>query len=73
MGFDISEPLSADTADWTYDLINERPGELTGEDSFTQGGMITVHHKRRAFFRLHGATATVHGVPDTGTADQSKT
>ncbi len=48
-------------------------GELTGEDSFTWAGMINAHRKRRAFFRLHGATATDHGVPDAGTADLPET
>lgn len=44
-------------------------GEMTAEDTFTWDGMINAHRKRRTFFRLHGATATDHGVPNAVTAD----
>ena len=40
-----------------------RLGELTGEDAETWRGYLSAHHKRRAFFKSFGATATDHGHP----------
>lgn len=43
--------------------------QLTGEDTADWHGYLEAHRKRRAFFRLHGATATDHGHPTAHTAD----
>jgi glucuronate isomerase len=44
-------------------------GEITGEDTTTWTGLLAALVERRAFFRLHGATATDHGPPSAVTAD----
>ena len=46
-------------------------GEITGCDTTTYAGYLAAHRSRRAFFRLHGATATDHGHPTAQTADLS--
>jgi glucuronate isomerase len=46
-------------------------GVLTGEDTATWAGYLVAHRKRRAYFKLHGATATDHGHPSAATADLS--
>jgi glucuronate isomerase len=44
-------------------------GALTGEDAASWAGYLAAHRKRRAYFKLHGATATDHGHPSAATAD----
>ena len=46
-------------------------GELTGCDTGTWQGYLDAHHKRRAFFRKHGATASDHGHATADTANLS--
>jgi glucuronate isomerase len=48
-----------------------RLGEITGEDTATWAGYLEAHRKRRAFFRLYGATASDHGLPSARTANLS--
>ena len=47
----------------------ERFANLTGEDVHSWTGYLEAHRKRRADFRLAGATATDHGHPTAATAD----
>jgi glucuronate isomerase len=42
-------------------------GAITGEDTTTWAGYLNAHRKRRAFFKVHGATATDHGHPTART------
>ena len=49
-----------------------RFADLTGEDTFSYGGYLAAHRKRRAFFAMHGATSTDHGHPTASTADLSE-
>jgi glucuronate isomerase len=44
-------------------------GALTGEDAASWVGYLAAHRKRRAYFKLQGATATDHGHPSAATAD----
>jgi glucuronate isomerase len=44
-------------------------GVIAGEDATTWTGYLAAHRKRRAYFKLHGATATDHGHPSAATAD----
>ncbi|HEY1448314.1 MAG TPA: glucuronate isomerase [Caulobacteraceae bacterium] len=44
-------------------------GGSTNEDTTTWSGLLAALAARRAFFRLHGATATDHGPPSAMTAD----
>jgi glucuronate isomerase len=46
-----------------------RLGELTGEDTATWGGYLAAHRKRRAFFKVRGATASDHGHRNATTAN----
>ncbi|MEQ8936029.1 MAG: glucuronate isomerase [Amphiplicatus sp.] len=46
-------------------------GALTGEKTSTWPGYLKALQDRRAFFRMHGATATDHGHPTARTADLS--
>ena len=47
-------------------------GQLTGEDVEGWRGYLAAHRKRRADFRVMGATATDHGHPTAATADLSE-
>jgi glucuronate isomerase len=44
-------------------------GAIAGEDTATWSGYLAAHHKRRDFFKAHGATATDHGHPSAATAN----
>jgi glucuronate isomerase len=44
-------------------------GELTGQDVLSWEGYLEAHRRRRALFKLHGATATDHGHRSARTAD----
>jgi glucuronate isomerase len=46
-----------------------RLGEITGEDTATWAGYLAAHRRRRAFFKVHGATASDHGHPFATTAN----
>jgi glucuronate isomerase len=48
-----------------------RFAELTGEDVWSWRGYLAAHRKRRADFRVAGATATDHGHPSARTANLS--
>ncbi len=49
----------------------QRFGELTGEDVHSWRGYLEAHRKRRADFRIAGATATDHGFATAQTANLS--
>jgi glucuronate isomerase len=61
---DVIDPARAD-----FKANVRRLGELTGEDTLRWPGYLRALHRRRAFFREHGATATDHGHPTALTAD----
>ena len=44
-------------------------GAIAGEHTATWSGYLAAHHKRRDFFKAHGATATDHGHPSAATAN----
>jgi glucuronate isomerase len=44
-----------------------RFGALAEEDATSWSGYLAAHRKRRAYFKLHGATATDHGHPSAAT------
>ncbi len=46
-------------------------GKLTGEDTGKWQGYLAALRDRRAFFKMHGATATDHGHPTARTEDLS--
>ena len=48
-----------------------RLGELADVDVGSYAGYLEAHRRRRAFFKLHGATATDHGHPTALTANLS--
>ena len=48
-------------------------GVITNCATDTYAGYLAAHRSRRAFFRVHGATATDHGHPTALTADLSET
>ncbi|MFK7887168.1 MAG: glucuronate isomerase [Gammaproteobacteria bacterium] len=50
----------------------ERFGELTDEDTRSWDGYLAAHRKRRAFFKMMGATSTDHGHPTAVTADLTR-
>jgi glucuronate isomerase len=47
----------------------DRFGELAAEEVSTWAGYLRAHERRRAFFRVAGATSTDHGHPTPFTAD----
>ncbi len=53
---------------WSLDELSR----MTGEDARTWKGYLNAHAKRRAFFKLSGATATDHGHPTALTWDLSE-
>jgi len=59
--------VDPDTPDFAMNV--ERFGEITGENTFFFDGYLAAHRKRRAFFRLFGATATDHGHPTARAED----
>src|SRR5436305_2692782 len=52
-----------------FSIALERFGELSGEAVRSWDGYLRAHRKRRADFRVAGATATDHGHPTAQTAD----
>lgn len=48
-------------------------GKITGEDTQTWQGYLNAHRTRRAFFKMHGATASDHGHPTARTKDLPET
>lgn len=65
--FRPDDVLDASRPDFAQNVITL--GELTGEATKTWTGYLNALRARRAYFKLHGATATDHGHPTAATAD----